>query len=308
MEPTNRTTTTARPRPSGAIPQQGGSGKGAAPAGSRPSTFDDEAERRRFVTVLRGYDRIEVDEYIDDLLAVVASLRTSSAEADKSRRVAEERAAAAERKAAEKANAPQPVAAPSEGFGVRAERLLRLAENEAAEIRAAAAAESSAVLERSRADAEQRRHEAEQALIARSAQSDQEAARRTAALDEREGALKAQVEAARGEIEMLTRAAQREADRLREQARHEIDEKRAAAELEATRAVEAVEKDVARLNALRESTRQELARIVEIVRTASASAGQGTAPNDSADSDAANVDQAADQAADRAPAGSAKQA
>ena len=302
MEPTNRTTTTARPRPSGAIPQQGGSGKGAAPAGSRPSTFDDEAERRRFVTVLRGYDRIEVDEYIDDLLAVVASLRTSSAEADKSRRVAEERAAAAERKAAEKANAPQPVAAPSEGFGVRAERLLRLAENEAAEIRAAAAAESSAVLERSRADAEQRRHEAEQALIARSAQSDQEAARRTAALDEREGALKAQVEAARGEIEMLTRAAQREADRLREQARHEIDEKRAAAELEATRAVEAVEKDVARLKALRESTRQELARIVEIVRAASASAGQGTAPYDADD------DQAADQAADRAPVGSGKQA
>ena len=80
---------------------------------------------------------------------------------------------------------------------------------------------------------------------------------------------------------MLTRAAKREADRLREQVRHEIDEKRAAAELEATRAVEAVEKDVARLNALRESTRQELARIVEIVRTASASAGQGTASGDS---------------------------
>jgi hypothetical protein len=77
---------------------------------------------------------------------------------------------------------------------------------------------------------------------------------------------------------MLTRAAQREADRLREQVRHEIDEKRAAAELEATRAVEAVEKDVARLNSLRESTRQELARIVEIVRTASSGMGQGTAP------------------------------
>ena len=79
---------------------------------------------------------------------------------------------------------------------------------------------------------------------------------------------------------MLTRAAQREADRLREQVRHEIDEKRAAAELEATRAVEAVEKDVARLKSLRESTRQELARIVEIVRTASSGVGQGTAPDE----------------------------
>ena len=264
MEPTNRTTTTARPRP-GSIPAQNGSN--AAQQSGHPGGFEEDAERRRFVTVLRGYDRIEVDEYIDDLLAVVATLRTS----------------AAERRAAESANAPQPAAAPTEGFGVRAERLLRLAENEAAEIRAAAAAESSSIVERARADAEQRRHEAEQALIARSAQTDQETARRTAALDEREGALKSQVEAARGEIEMLTRAAQREADRLREQVRHEIDEKRAAAELEATRAVESVEKDVARLNALRESTRQELARIVEIVRTASAGMGQGTPPDTARD-------------------------
>ena len=298
MEPTNRTATTPRPRSSGAVPAQGG----PTQPPSRSGGFEDDVERRRFVTVLRGYDRIEVDEYIDDLLAVVATLRTSATEADKNKRTAEERAAAAERRATESAAAPQQAAAPTEGFGMRAERLLRLAENEAAEIRAAAAAESSAVIERSRADAEQRRHEAEQALIARSTQTDQETARRTAALDEREGALKSQVEAARGEIEMLTRAAQREADRLREQVRHEIDEKRAAAELEATRAVESVEKDVARLNALRESTRQELARIVEIVRTASSGMGQGTAPdtgrNDRESGDTA--DRVGDKSADKA--------
>ena len=301
MEPTNRTATTPRPRPSGAVPPQGGPGQNAGQPAGRPGAFEDDTDRRRFVTVLRGYDRIEVDEYIDDLLAVVATLRSSTVEADKSKRTAEERAAAAERRAAESAAAPQPAAAPAEGFGMRAERLLRLAENEAAEIRAAAAAESSAVLERSRADAEQRRHEAEQALIARSAQSDQEIARRTAALDEREGSLKSQIEAARGEIEMLTRAAQREADRLREQVRHEIDEKRAAAELEATRAVEAVEKDVARLNALRESTRQELARIVEIVRTASSGMGQGTAPDnaDGPNGTGAGRERTADRAADK---------
>jgi DivIVA domain-containing protein len=301
MEPTNRTATTPRPRSSGAVPPQGRQGQNTGQPAGRPGAFEDDAERRRFVTVLRGYDRIEVDEYIDDLLAVVATLRSSTAEADKSKHTAEERAAAAERRAAESAAAPQPAAAPAEGFGMRAERLLRLAENEAAEIRAAAAAESSAVIERSRADAEQRRHEAEQALIARSAQSDQEIARRTAALDEREGALKSQIEAARGEIEMLTRAAQREADRLREQVRHEIDEKRAAAEMEATRAVEAVEKDVARLKALRESTRQELARIVEIVRTASSGMGQGTAPDtaDGPNGGGAGSEHTADRAADK---------
>ncbi len=277
MEPTNRTTTAARPR-AGSIPTK--SGSTASGSSGTASSFEDDVERRRFVTVIRGYDRIEVDEYVDDLLAVVTTLRTSAAEAEKARRTAEERAAAAERKA-ESVGSQQPAAAPTEGFGMRAERLLRLAENEGAEIRAAAAAESSAIVERARADAEQFRHESEQALIARSAQADQEAARRTAALDERESSLKAQVEAARGEIEMLTRAAQREADRLRDQARHEIEEKRAAAEMVATRAVEAVEKDVARLNNLRESTRQELARIVEIVRTASSEmAGQDSAYGD----------------------------
>ena len=75
MEPTNRTTTTARPR-SGSIPAQGGSGAGQSTG--RSGAFEEDAERRRFVTVLRGYDRIEVDEYIDDLLAVVTTLRSSA--------------------------------------------------------------------------------------------------------------------------------------------------------------------------------------------------------------------------------------
>jgi len=97
MEPTNRTTTTARPRP-GSIPAQNGSN--AAQQSGRPDGFEEDAERRRFVTVLRGYDRIEVDEYIDDLLAVVATLRTSAAEADRNRHTAEERAKEAERRAA----------------------------------------------------------------------------------------------------------------------------------------------------------------------------------------------------------------
>lgn len=283
MEPTNRTTTTSRPRAAGPVPTQGGSSSNGSSHGgsgkggpSRGGTFENDAERRRFVTVIRGYDRVEVDEYVDDLLAVVTTLRSTADEAERARRAAEERAAAAERKAESSGN--QVAAAPAEGFGMRAERLLRLAENEAAEIRSAAAAESSSIVERARADAEQFRHESEQALITRSAQADQEAGRRASALDERESSLKAQLESARGEIEMLTRAAQREADRLRDQARHEVEEKRAAAELEATRVVEAVQKDVARLNALRESTRQELARIVEIVRAASSEAsGQGTA-------------------------------
>lgn len=279
-----RATTTARPlsRPDSVPAPRSGTSVPSTPTGSSASTGSDagkvknvveDTQRRRFVNVIRGYDRIEVDEYIDDLLAVVATLRSSVAEAERGRREADERLSTAERHAGEQ---PAPVAAvPSEGFGMRAERLLRLAESEAAEIRAAAANESSSIVEKSRAAAEQYRHEAEQALIARSAQVDQEAARRTAALDEREGSLKAQIEASRGEIEMLSRAAQREADRLREQAAREIEEQRAAAGHDAARAVEAVEKDVARLVAVRESTREELRRVVEVVRMAAGTDPEG---------------------------------
>ncbi len=278
-EPPRTATTASRPRPGPASPPTppGGvaSNAEAKSGAAKGRNFEDDTERRRFVTVIRGYDRVEVDEYIDDLLAVVSTLRSSVADIDRARREAEEKLAAAERKAGE----PAAATPPSDGFGVRAERLLRLAESEAAEIRAGAAAESSSVLERARADAEQRRHEAEQALIARSAQADQEAGRRSAALDEREGALKAQIDASRGEIEMLSRAAQREAERLREQAAREIEEQRAAAAQEAARMVEAAEKDVARLAAVRESTRQELSRIIEVVTSAAGHAaedGDGT--------------------------------
>ena len=255
MADSNRTTTT--PRPSQGAPTNPG------------RALDENIERRRFVTVIRGYDRIEVDEYIDDLLAVISTLRTSIGDAERVRRSLEERLAAADRRAAEKAEAP-PV--PSEGFGMRAERLLRMAENEAAEIRAAAATESSAIVERARADAEQRRHEAEQALIARAAQVDEEAGRRTAALDEREAALKAQAEASRSEIEQINETAKREADQLRQDARREIDAIRAAAAQDAARAAEAVRKDVDRLVAVRDTTRQELARIVELASAAAAAA------------------------------------
>ena len=51
------------------------------------------------------------------------------------------------------------------GFGVRAERLLRLAEIEAREMRAAAAADVAAMIAKAQAEAESHRHEVEQQLI-----------------------------------------------------------------------------------------------------------------------------------------------
>jgi hypothetical protein len=71
-------------------------------------------------------------------------------------------------------------AAKEQGFGARAEKLLQLAESEAAELRSRTARESADLMEQSRAAAEGYRHEAEQALIVRTAELDQLATRRDA--------------------------------------------------------------------------------------------------------------------------------
>src|SRR5690242_17583856 len=74
---------------------------------------------RRFATVVRGYDRAEVDGYLGDVQRVVAQLRSELSEADERRRRAEQRAESLEhenRAARARAEAPR---TPEEGFGVR---------------------------------------------------------------------------------------------------------------------------------------------------------------------------------------------
>jgi len=91
--------------------------------------------------VLRGYDRIEVDEYIASLMEENAALR----------RELDVRASRPEAQPA-----PQPAAQPSapqydvdtpaeDSFGFRAEKLLRLAERESVEMRTRATREAEAV-------------------------------------------------------------------------------------------------------------------------------------------------------------------
>jgi hypothetical protein len=92
--------------------------------------------------VLRGYDRIEVDEYIAALMEENAALR----------RELESRASQAERQpqappaAAPGAPPHYDVDTPAEdSFGFRAEKLLRLAERESAEMRTRATRDAEAV-------------------------------------------------------------------------------------------------------------------------------------------------------------------
>jgi len=97
------------------------------------------------------------------------------------------------------------------GFGVRAERLLRLAEMEAREMRAAAAADVTALIVKAQAEAEAHRHEVEKQLIERSTALDRQARDRTAAFAAREQEMNAQLESRRAEGERLRNAALSEA-------------------------------------------------------------------------------------------------
>ena len=72
------------------------------------------------------------------------------------------------------------------GFGARAERMLRLAETEAEQIRATAHRTAAEVTERALSEAERHRHDVRQQLIAESARAEEQAARRAAELQERE--------------------------------------------------------------------------------------------------------------------------
>ena len=158
-----------------------------------------------FPTVVRGYERHQVDRFVAHQRRVVRELRTAL--------TATERPAPASHRAGASPTprsgsgcvpswTPGTSAAP-EGFGTRAEKLLRMAESEAAEMRANASRESVALVEQARVAAEQHRHEAEQAAIARSRELEQEIRRRTAELVDREQKAAEQVAAGRAEAERL---------------------------------------------------------------------------------------------------------
>jgi len=165
----------------------------ATPAGS-PSSSDQP-----FDTVLRGYERRQVDDFVSRLRNEITQLKDDLAEAQRKRRLANEHAEATERELREvraKSAHSEPRSV-EDSFGYRAEKLLRIAEQEAAEVRTHASRESAAIIEQARTEAEKHRHEVEQSLIARAAVLEQQAAQRNAELQEREQQISDQLSAAR---------------------------------------------------------------------------------------------------------------
>jgi DivIVA domain-containing protein len=228
---------------------------------SIPGQRRPEPERPHFDMVLRGYDRIEVDEYIEKLLEENAALRREV-------EVGGARSAPVERPVEREDPSPQhyDVDTPAEdSFGFRAEKLLRMAEQEAVEIRSNASRESASIIEQARKEAEQHRHEVEQTLISRASLLEQQAAQRSSEIQEREQQVADQLAAAREQADQMHAAATRAADRLRQESEAAAEETRARAEAAAQRQRDSASQEIARLSALQQDVRSELARLAEVL-------------------------------------------
>ncbi len=198
----------------------------------------------------------------------LATLRAELAESERRRSAADQHASATETEIRSVRAQHQQYTAqtpPEESFGFRAEKLLRLAEQEAAEVRGNATREATAMVEQARSDAEHHRHEVEQALIARAGVLDQQAAQRALELQEREQQIADQLASARAEAETLHEATRRAADQYREQAQAEADEVRARAAHTAERMREAAIEEVSKLGDLQNTARAELGRLADLL-------------------------------------------
>jgi hypothetical protein len=234
---------------SGGIPNTQSAGSGGAATGG--ASFD---------VVRRGYDRDQVDGQLREL-------RDRLASAEAARQGAEQHARAVETEMRSRAAAQADAPITQDSFGFRAEKILRLAEREATDVRNRAANEATALVEQARADAERHRHEVEQALIARSAELDQEATQRNVALQEREQQAAATLAAARDDAARITDDARHAAEALVSEAQARAEEVRHRSEQDLKRRREAAEQELRRIEALHEGVRKEMGRLHKLLGT-----------------------------------------
>lgn len=222
-----------------------------------------------FDVVFRGYEREQVEQHLQDLVARLAA-------AEQAREAAEQRIRTVEEElhsVRARSDADRPIS--QDSFGFRAEKILRMAEHEAADVRSRAAKEATVIVEQARAEAEKHRHEVEQALIARSAELDQEAAKRTVAIQEREQQAKALLAGARDESARIADDARTGADKLAAEAEARAEQLRKRTEDECRRRREAAEQELRRIGDLRNDVRTDISRLYKLLG-AEVSAEPGT--------------------------------
>lgn len=239
-----------------------------------------EQDNGSFPVVRQGYDPAEVDATVRRL--------TDAAEAERQRADSSgEELGAARARIAELEQAAGP--GTDTGFGSRLERLLRSAEQEAAEVRDAAHAEGNSVREQARVDAEAHRHQVEQDLLARANKMDEDATARTAKLNQRDNEIEEKLAAGTAEIERLRAAAERDAENERAKASQQAHELTEQAERAAQRTRESAQQEADELAQVRDGVRGEMAELHRLLGshlTAAATAtGSGGSGSDGSGSD-----------------------
>jgi chromosome segregation ATPase len=249
-------------------PSGSGWGTRGGTAGAGATKTVDGDDRSSFAIALRGYERSQVDEHLARRDNETSGLRAELAELQQQRDEAVARAETAEKDLREARENRSSGAAPvGESFGFRAEKLLRLAEQEAAEVRSSAGRESAAIVEKARTEAEAHRHEVEQTLIARASLLEQQAAQRTAGLQEREQQVAEQLASAREQADQLHANAVRAAERLREESETAAEQTRRRADAEAKQRLDQAAAEVTRLSGLQSDVRTELTSLAELITT-----------------------------------------
>ncbi len=238
----------------------------AVPASPAAWNLSDDRSQLPFAKVRRGYEPAAVDAHLARLDESVAALRAALDESERRRTMAEQHAVAVEEEIRVVRSGMQAQPPSDTGFGARAERMLRLAESEAEQIRVAANRTAAEVTERALGDAERHRHEVRQRLIAESARAEEHASRRAADLQERDDALRARLTGARAEAEAIQAAAEHAADTHRATAKADVDELRDRSARELARAREQEERELDRLRDLQGAARLELSRLVATIR------------------------------------------
>ncbi len=225
------------------------------------------SDTTEFEVTRRGYDRQQVDDRLQTIRGQLAAAEQARQDEGQRATQAEDelRSALNKMKKLERQIDESQRATAQDGFGFRVEKVLRLAEQEAAEVRSKAAREASALLERAKADAEKHRHDVEQSLIARAAKLDQEATQRQVELDGRERQIRDQLAASRDEAEQVRFTAKREADQLAQAARAKAEEIQARAEQAIRQERENAEQELHRLRTIYDGVRDEMARMHEVL-------------------------------------------
>lgn len=234
-----------------------------------PFRLGGSDEGALFDTARRGYNRSQVEQHVAELTAAADEDRRRAAAAEQELRAVQSRVLELEREATATAS--------ESGFGSRVERLLRVAEQEAAEIRDKASEDATGLLERARAEAETHRHQTEEDLNARAAKLDQDMARREATLNEREQEIDDKRAAASAEVERIRAAAERDAQQEREKAQQRAREMIDEADRSARARRDAAEAEVARLAKVRDDVRAEMAELHRLLGS-ELDAGTGDQP------------------------------